>query len=87
MAWRFAFTPKARKQLKQLDNKTQSRIKKAVYEKLLVNPRAHLVPLTGDRTGFYKFRVGDYRLLCRKQSAKEVLVVAVKHRRSVYQAP
>lgn len=38
MTWRFEFSQKAQKQLKKLDDEIQSRIKKAVYEKLVVNP-------------------------------------------------
>ncbi len=35
---------------------------------------------------YYKFRVGDYRLICDKQDNTLVIfVITVKHRREVYQ--
>jgi mRNA interferase RelE/StbE len=44
-----------------------------------------LIPLLGDKSGFYKFRVGDYRLLCAKEDDKYIItVVKVKHRKEVY---
>ena len=85
MAWRYEFTRNAQKQLRKLDHKVQSRIKKAVYEKLVVNPDLHLIALTGNLAGLYKFRVGNYRLLCAKEDEKLcILVVKVKHRGEVY---
>lgn len=85
MAWIFEFSKKAKKQFDGLDSKIQSRIKKAVIEKLIVNPKEYLIPLSGNKTGFYKFKIGDYRLLCSRDDKKlHVLVVKVKHRREVY---
>ena len=55
IAWTFEFTKKAQKQWDKLDSKAQSRIKKAVIERLVINPQTHLIPLRGDK-------VGDYRL-------------------------
>jgi len=79
MAWTFEFTKKAQKQFDAFDSKTQSRIKKAVLEKLVVNPKEYLIPLTGDKAGFYKFRVGDYRLLCSRDDDNfHVLIVKAK---------
>ena len=85
MSWTFEFSKKAEKQFKKLDTTVQSRIKKAILERLVVNPKLALIPLTGDRSGFYKFRVGDYRLLCSRDDEKlYVLVVKIKHRKEVY---
>ncbi len=85
MTWIFKFSKKAEKQFKKLDAKIQSSIKKAVYERLVVNPQLALIPLTGDKAGLYKFRIGDYRLLCSRNDKKlHVLVVKVKHRKEVY---
>lgn len=85
MKWTLEFSKKAEKQFKKLDKTIQSRIKKAVLERLIINPKLALIPLIGDKVGFYKFRVGDYRLLCSKDDEKlYVLVVKVKHRKEVY---
>ena len=85
MMWAFEFSKKAEKQFKKLDDTIQSRIKKAVLERLVINPKLALIPLKGDKAGLYKFRVGNYRLLCSRDDEKlRVLVVQVKHRREVY---
>ncbi|MCF6320765.1 MAG: type II toxin-antitoxin system RelE/ParE family toxin [Rhizobiaceae bacterium] len=85
MAWKYKFSKDAQKQLRKLDSKIQSRIKKVIYEKLVLNPQLNLLPLAGDMKGLYKFRVGDYRLLCVKQDEELcILVVKVKHRKEVY---
>ena len=85
MAWTFEFTRKAQKQFDALDSAVQSRIKQAVTKKLVVNPRAYLIPLHGDRAGLFKFRVGAYRLLCSIDDDRlYVVVVKVKHRQAVY---
>jgi mRNA interferase RelE/StbE len=85
MAWQIIFTKKAQKQINALDNHTQSRIKKLIIEKLMVNPALYLEPLTGDFTGYYKFRVGDYRLICAKEDDKLiVIIIEMGHRREVY---
>jgi mRNA interferase RelE/StbE len=83
--WTIEFSKKAEKQFKKLDNTVQTRIKKAVLERLVINPNLALLPLTGDKVGLYKFRVGDYRLLCSKYDEElYILVVKVKHRRDIY---
>ena len=83
MVWQIEFTKKAQKQLYQLDQTAQSKIKKTVYEKLLVAPKENLIRLSGNLNCFYKFRVGKYRLLCVKQQLL-ILVVKVGHRKNVY---
>ena len=85
MSWRVAFTKAAAKELRALDPKVRARIRVAIDAKLLIDPRAHLLPLSGNRRGFFKFRVGAYRLLCKREDAVWlVLVVKVAHRGSVY---
>ena len=80
-----SFEEKSRKQFYKLSRPVQERISKAIDEKLAVNPRLHLLPLSGDMAGLYKFRVGDYRLLCVKSDEEmHILVVKVKHRKEVY---
>ena len=85
MNWTLKFTKQAEKQFKSLDKYIQSKIKKAISEKLFTNPNLYLQPLLGDKSGLYKFRVGDYRLLCAKEDRELIImVVKVKHRRDVY---
>ena len=86
MVWQIEFTKPATKQIKILDKQVQLRIKTEIQKKLTTNdPNQFLIPLTGDLSGFFKFRVGGYRLLCKKDNEKLIVtVVKVKHRREVY---
>lgn len=85
MPWQVIFTKKAQKQINFLDRVIQSRLKKAIVEKLMSNPALYLESLTGDLGGYYKFRVGDYRLICTKEEEKLiVIVVELGRRREVY---
>ncbi len=85
MTWTFEFSKNAEKQFKKLDVTVQSRIKKAVLERMVINPKLALIPLIGDKARLYKFRVGDYRLLCSRDDDKfHILVVKVKHRKNIY---
>ncbi|OFW81005.1 MAG: hypothetical protein A2887_01870 [Alphaproteobacteria bacterium RIFCSPLOWO2_01_FULL_40_26] len=83
--WQIHFTKKAEKDFSKLTPEIRKRIDRAIVEKLQTAPEKYLVPLAGDLTGFYKFRVGDYRLLCAREGVQLVVtVVRVAHRREVY---
>ncbi len=83
--YKIEFEKKAKKQFYKLSRDIQERLTKAIDEKLSINPKEHLIPLVGDMSGLYKFRVGDYRLLCTKKDDDFlILVVKVKHRKEVY---
>lgn len=85
MTWQVIFTKKAQKQINDLDKQMQSRIKKAILTKLMINPSAYIEPLVGEFGGYYKFRVGDYRLICTKEDEKlTVIVVEIGHRSEIY---
>ena len=87
MVWEIVFTKKAQKQINSLDNQDKQRIKKAILEKLMINANLHLELLSGDLGSFYKFRVGDYRLICTKEDNKLIVtVVEIGHRKEVYKS-
>ncbi|MDD6961972.1 MAG: type II toxin-antitoxin system RelE/ParE family toxin [Treponema succinifaciens] len=80
------FTPKAKKSFLKLDKTIQKQIQKFI-EKLeaMSDPRVSGKMLVGNLLGFWRYRVGDYRLLC-KIIDKELVIVVVEvgHRREVY---
>lgn len=85
MNWRIEFTRRAVKELRALDPKVRARIKAAIEHKLLDDPKPHLIPLQGDRREYFKFRVGAWRLLCKREDdVLLILVVRVAHRGEVY---
>ena len=87
MAWRIEFTPEAEKQLAKLEKQSAKRITRFLKERVatLTDPRALGEPLKGKLREFWRYRVGDYRVLCRIEEERLlVLVVRVGHRRDVY---
>ena len=77
------------KEFKKLDRYTQ-RMLKSWIEKNLVgcsDPRLHGKGLTANRAGQWRYRIGDYRLICQIDDGKLViLALSVGHRREVYES-
>ena len=85
MTWKIIFTKRGEKDLKELSPEIRKVIAKAINSKLLSDPEKSLIPLTGKLKGIYKFRVGQYRILCEKRSETFIIVVVkIGHRREVY---
>lgn len=87
MAWRVEFTPEAEKQLAKLDKQSAKCITKFLKERVasLNDPGSLGDPLKGRLREFWRYRVGDYQILCRIEEGKLlVLVVKKGHRRDVY---
>ena len=88
MAWTIDYTETATKQLRKLDRQTARRIVDFLDERIAgqENPRSTGKALTGPTLGaFWRYRVGDYRIICDIQDgALCVLVVEVANRREVY---
>lgn len=87
MTYNIEFTPRFEKEFKKLDRYTQRMIK-AWIDKNLVgceNQRQHGKGLTANRSGQWRYRIGDYRLLCYiEDDALVILALSVGHRREVY---
>ena len=88
MPWKIEFTPEADKALVRLGKEAEKRVLKFMREKvsLLEDPRSIGESLKGSRfAGLWRYRAGDYRILCEIQDGKiNILVVLVGHRREVY---
>ena len=88
MTWTIEISPLARKNLDGLDRQAAQRILRYLHERIapLEDPRSLGGALKGSRLGeFWKYRVGDYRIVSRVEDSR-MLVVAVKigHRRDIY---
>lgn len=82
---RVRLTKEAKKQLSELPENVRKRILEALEEKLAVGPSFHLSRLSDYGGDFYRFRVGDCRLLCSRLDKELVVtVIAVGHGRHVY---
>ena len=87
MTWLIKFDPKAVKELKKLDKVTQKRIIDYLKQKVSVqdNPRIFGKGLTGNKQGLWRYRVGNYRIICQlKEQDLIILVIKVGHRSSIY---
>ena len=87
MAWTIEYADTAKGQLRKLDKQTARRIVDFMDERIagLENPRNSGKALTGPRGGFWRYRVGDCRVICDIQDdALRVLVVQVGNRREIY---
>ncbi|MBP3913422.1 MAG: type II toxin-antitoxin system RelE/ParE family toxin [Lachnospiraceae bacterium] len=87
MSYRVETTGRFDKEFKKLDRYTQRMIK-AWIEKNLVDcsdPRVHGKGLTSNRSGQWRYRIGDYRLICVIEDDKLViLALSVGHRSNIY---
>lgn len=88
MAWKIELSALARKNLSKLDPQLARRILGFLHQRLalLEDPRSLGEALQGPRLGdFWKYRVGDYRLIATIQDdAVCILVLQIGHRREVY---
>ena len=58
------------------------------FEQLEENPRLHpnIIPLRGSLAGFYRYRVGDHRVIYRIDFNRKIVAVArIAHRREAYE--
>lgn len=88
MGWTIEYEAAARKELSKLDKQIARRITGFMRDRVasLENPRSIGLPLTGSDLGeLWRYRVGDYRIICEIQDENiVVLVLRVGHRREVY---
>ena len=85
--WRLEFSKKADKQLSKMDPGVRRIIVAWLLKNIdgCDNPRAHGKGLTGNRSEEWRYRIGDYRVLCDIQDDKLfVLALEIGHRREIY---
>ena len=80
------YTETARKQLKKLDKTMQKRILDYMDEiALLENPRSRGKALVENMRGLWRYRVGDYRVICEIQESRIIIsVLKIGHRKNIY---
>ena len=88
MAWRIEFLPQAEKELARLDRQIAQRILRFLDARLRTarDPRSLGEALRGEVLGkYWKYRVGNYRVICSIQDDRIVItVIKVGHRSGVY---
>jgi mRNA interferase RelE/StbE len=86
-SWRIAFDAAAFKDLRKLDSAARVRVLRFLQERIVTadDPRGLGKALSGDKAGFWRYRVGDYRIIARIEDQKFiVLVIAIGHRSDIY---
>lgn len=78
MSYQVETTARFDKEFKKLDKYTQQMIKSWIVKNLqnCENPRAHGKGLTANKSGQWRYRIGDYRLLCLIQD-QELIILAL----------
>ena len=76
-----------KKEFRKLDKYTQMIIRSWINKNLAEteDPRLHGKGLTANRKGQWRYRIGDYRLICISDDGKLViLALTVGHRKNIY---
>jgi mRNA interferase RelE/StbE len=88
MAWKIEFTPEAQRNLDRFDKKVARRIANFATERLaaLDDPRSLGEALHGpDLSKYWKYRVGDYRVIAKIEDARvTIVIIRIGNRREVY---
>lgn len=81
------FSEKVLRELKKLDKHTVMLIMAWIKKNLdgCTDPRVHGKGLTANRSGEWRYRVGDYRILAEiNDDTITILVLSIGHRKNVY---
>lgn len=81
------FTKKFEKQFKKLDKPVQINIKKWMEKHIInnENPKNFGKALVGNFKGYWRYRIGDYRLIVEINDEECVIIaIDIEHRREVY---
>ena len=85
--WHLKFSKRADKQLSKMDAGVRRIIVSWLIKNIngCENPRVHGKGLTGNHSGEWRYRVGDYRVLCEiKDDELTVLAIEIGHRKNIY---
>jgi mRNA interferase RelE/StbE len=87
LIWQIEWDDDALKELRKLGHHEQKQITEYLDKRIATkeSPRRFGAGLNGDKCGLWRYRVADYRIICRlEDEVAIVLVVKVGHRRDVY---
>lgn len=84
MDYKIHYHEETPKDIANIPNNIKVRIKKAIEERLLIDPIKYGEPLRRSYQGYRKLRVGDYRIIYRIDKM-EFIILKIVHRKEVYQ--
>ena len=86
--WKLLFSATADKQLSKLTREIKAKLINYLENRVLqqTDPRCFGKPLRQNLTGFWRYRIEDYRIICElKDNELTVIVVELGHRRDIYE--
>lgn len=85
MAWGIKYTKTFQKAVRKLDKQVQQKLKVFFTELEHTNPRTRGKALANNFAGLWRYRIGDFRIICSIKD-EELLVIALRvgHRSKVY---
>ena len=89
MGWTIEYAESARKPLRKLDHETRARIRAFLEDRLagMEAPRSVGKALKGPLATLWRYRGGDWRIICRIEDRRlVVLVLDIGHRREVHRS-
>jgi mRNA interferase RelE/StbE len=87
MVWALEFLPEALKELKKLDRKMAAGIVETLETRIatLDDPRTIGAPLKGEHAGYWRWRMGSFRVIARIDDQRiTIIIIRIAHRREVY---
>ena len=87
MIYHIKTTSRFDKEISILDKYTQQMIKSWISRNIesTENPRLHGKALSSNRKDQWRYRIGDYRLICKIQDSKLIiLALTIGHRSEIY---
>jgi mRNA interferase RelE/StbE len=85
--WLLDFDARAEREIKKLNPQIQERILRFLKARLVKrsNPRELGEALSGELSGYWKYRVGDYRIIAKiEDQTITIYIIAIGHRSEVY---
>lgn len=82
------YSKKAVKALKKIDRQTAVMIYGWIEKNLVdcLNPRQHGKALVGDKKGYWRYRIGSYRLIADIDDDQIIIeIINIAHRRDIYE--
>lgn len=83
MSYILSYHPKIEDDIQSLPVNIQKRIEGSIKNRLTEKPEKYGTPLKGTLKGYWKIRVGDYRIVY-KIIANEIYILGIAHRRIIY---
>jgi len=89
LTWKIEWDDRARKELRKLDTPIQKEILSYLRVRISEsnNPCVFGQALSGNKAGLWRYRVGNYRIICKiEDDILVVFVIGVGHRKEIYES-